>query len=126
MARNVVKEWFTSRFDGRRRGRKLNDDGKSKRIKAKKVWEDFISLVGSKKVADKVEVDSNQLNALLSIFTTEVEELTEEQQEEVQSEKSALMKEIKKLADSIADNEDKLASINAQLVGLNKEVFYEK
>ena len=60
MARNVVKEWFTSRFDGRRRGRKLNDDGKSKRIKAKKVWEDFISLVGSKKVADKVEVDSNQ------------------------------------------------------------------
>ena len=78
MARNVVKEWFTSRFDGRRRGRKLNDDGKSKRIKAKKVWEDFISLVGSKKVADKVEVDSNQLNALLSIFTTEVEELTEE------------------------------------------------
>ena len=46
----------------------------------------------------------------------------EKELENVQENKSAIMKEIKSLSDSIADNEDKLSKVNAELVGLNREI----
>ena len=52
----------------------------------------------------------------------EKQEQAEENLGEVKEQKSAIMKEIKTLSDSIADNEDKLSAINAELVGLNREI----
>ena len=46
----------------------------------------------------------------------------EKELENVQQNKSSIMKEIKTLSDSIADNEDKLSKINAELIGLNREI----
>ena len=40
----------------------------------------------------------------------------------MQAEKSAVMKEVETLTESIEENQDKLDDINAQLVQLNKEV----
>lgn len=50
------------------------------------------------------------------------QEEAEEKLENVQENKSAIMKEIKTLSDSIADNEDKLSKVNAELIGLNREI----
>lgn len=50
------------------------------------------------------------------------QEKAEEDLENVKENKSALMKEIQSLSDSIVDNEEKLSKINAQLVKLNREI----
>jgi len=50
------------------------------------------------------------------------QEEAENELKDVKDNKSALMKEIQSLSDSIADNEDKIAEINGELVSLNKEI----
>lgn len=50
------------------------------------------------------------------------QEKAEEDLENVKENKSALMKEIQSLSDSIVDNEEKLSKINAELVKLNREI----
>ena len=62
------------------------------------------------------------LNASKISEYKEKQDEAEENLDKVQSQKSAVMKEIKTLSDSIADNEDKLSVINGELVGLNREV----
>ena len=62
------------------------------------------------------------LNASKISEYKENQDEAEENLDKVQSQKSAVMKDIKTLSDSIADNEDKLSVINGELVGLNREV----
>ena len=50
------------------------------------------------------------------------QEEAEKKLENDQENRSAIMKEIKSLSDSISDNEDKLSKVNAQLVELNREI----
>lgn len=64
----------------------------------------------------------------LTISASKISEYEDKQDEaeadlkDVQEEQSALMKEIQKLSDSIADNEDKLYEINAELTKLGREI----
>ena len=62
------------------------------------------------------------LNASKIVEYKDKQDEAEENLDKVQSQKSAVMKEIKALSDSIADNEDKLSAINGELVGLSREV----
>lgn len=64
----------------------------------------------------------------LTVTADKLSDLENEQQEaedeleDVLSQKSELMKEIKKISNSIADNEDKLYEIKAELIKLEKEI----
>lgn len=64
----------------------------------------------------------------LTVSADKLSDYKDEQQEaednldDVLDKKSALMREVKKISDSIADNEDKLADIKAELVKLNREI----